>query len=190
MVNRNAIGIVELSSIAKGYLVQDAMFKASNVEKLISRTICPGKYFIAVRGDVADVENAIDVATEVAAYSMVNSTIIPNIDPKVFPAITGTTVVEDANGNTRVGALLVMETFSVVSAIKAADFAVKEADVELMRIQVAMAIGGKGLVVMSGEIGALEAAIIPALDYIKQDGLLADYSIIKNPHEDVLKELI
>lgn len=188
MTNKNAIGIVELTSIAKGYLVQDAMFKASNVEKLISRTICPGKYFIAVRGDVADIENAIEVANEVAAYSMVNSTIIPNIDPKVFPAITGSTVVETTNGG--VGALLVMETFSVVSAIKAADFAVKEADIELMRIQVAMAIGGKGLIVMSGEIGALEAAIQPALEYIKKDGLLADYSIIKNPHEDVLKELI
>ena len=54
MAEKNALGVVELSSISRGYLVQDAMLKSSDVEKLISRTICSGKYFIAVRGDVAE----------------------------------------------------------------------------------------------------------------------------------------
>jgi microcompartment protein CcmL/EutN len=53
-----------------------------------------------------------------------------------------------------------------------------------------MAIGGKGFLVITGDISSLEAALQPAIAYCKEDGMLADYSLIKNPHEDVLRELI
>ena len=186
---RNALGIIELASIYKGYEVQDAVLKTANVEKLVARTICSGKFFIVVRGDVADVETAINIAMEIGGFAIVNATTIPNVDPRVFPAIAGCTIIEKGNYE-KVGALLIIETFSVVSAIKAADFAVKEAELDLLRVHVAMAVGGKGFLVITGDIGALEAAVKPAIEYCKQDGMLAGYAIIKNPHEDVLKELI
>jgi microcompartment protein CcmL/EutN len=189
MSTGNAVGIIELGSIYKGYEVQDAVLKAANVEKLVARTICSGKFFMVVRGTVADVETAIAVASEVGGFSVVNLATIPNVDPRVFPAIAGCTVIENV-GRGRVGALLIIETFSVVSAIKAADLAVKEAELELVRVHVAMAVGGKGFVVMTGDIGALEAAVKPAVEYCRQEGMLAGYAIIRNPHEDVLRELL
>lgn len=189
MENRNAIGIIELASIYKGYAVQDAVLKSANVEKLIARTICSGKFFMVVRGNIADVETAINVAGEVGGFAVVNLTTIPNIDPRVFPAISGNTAIE-INIKKEVGAMLIIETFSVVSAIKAADYAVKEADLEILRVHVAMAVGGKGFVVITGNIGSLEAAAKPAVEYCKQEGMLAGYVIIKNPHKDILKELI
>lgn len=185
----NAVGIIELASIYKGYEVQDAVMKAANVEKLIARTICSGKYFIVIRGDVADVEAAISVANEVGGFAIVNATTIPNIDQRIFPAIAGCTVLERGSYE-KVGALLIIETFSVVSAIKAADFAVKEAPLEILRIHVAMAVGGKGIVVITGDIGSLESAVRPAIEFCKEEGLLAGYALIRNPHEDVLKELL
>lgn len=189
MESRNALGIIELASIYKGYEVQDAVLKTANVKKLVARTICSGKFFIVVQGDVADVEAAVNIAKEIGGFSIVNATTIPNVDPRVFPAIAGCTVIERETV-TNVGAILIIETFSVVSAIKAADYAVKEADLDLLRVHVAMAVGGKGFVVITGDIGALEAAVKPAIEYCKLDGMLAGYSIIKNPHEEVLKELI
>ena len=189
MITRYAIGVIELASIYKGYEVQDAVLKAANVEKLVARTICSGKFFMIVKGEVADVETAISVAEKIGGFSVINVTTIPNVDPQVFPAIAGCTVIEKQNYG-KVGAILIIETFSVVSAIKAADFAVKEADLDLLRVHVAMAVGGKGFVVITGEIGPLEAAAKPAVEYCKQDGMLAGYVIIRNPHEEVLKELI
>jgi microcompartment protein CcmL/EutN len=185
----NAVGIIELGSIYKGYEVQDAVLKSANVEKLVARTICSGKFFMVVRGTVADVETAIAIAGEVGGFSVVNLATIPNVDPRVFPAIAGCTVIEGL-GQKKVGALLIIETFSVVSAIKAADLAVKEAELELMRVHVAMAVGGKGFVVMTGDIGALESAVKPAIEYCRQEGMLAGYAIIKNPHEEILRELL
>ena len=190
MAAKNALGIIELASIHKGFEVQDAILKAANVEKIIARTICSGKYFIAVRGEVADVETTVAVANEIGGFSIINTTVIPNLNPKVFPAIAGNVVFDMGQQPKKIGALLILETFSVVSAIKAADLAVKEAELELLRVHVAMAIGGKGFLVMTGDISALEAAVQPAIAYCKEDGMLAGYSLIKNPHEDVLRELI
>ncbi len=189
MEPRNAVGIIELASIYKGYEVQDAVLKAAHVEKLVARTICSGKYIMIVRGEVADVETAMGIASDVGGFSVVNATTIPNIDPRIFPAIVGSTLLEP-RGREKVGALLIIETFSVVSAIKAADIAVKEAPLDLLRIHVAMAVGGKGFVVITGDVAALEAAAGPAVDYCKGEGLLAGYVIVRNPHEDVLKDLL
>jgi len=190
MSSHNALGIIELGSIYKGYAVQDAVFKSANVEKLIGRTICSGKFFIVIRGSVADVEAAISVAKEVGGFSVVNLATIPNIDPKVFQAIAGTTVLRTGKENNFICALLIIETFSVVSAIRAADYAAKTADLDIVRVHVAMAVGGKGFVVISGDISALEAAAASAIEEIKEDGMLAGYEIIKNPHKEILTDLL
>jgi microcompartment protein CcmL/EutN len=96
----------------------------------------------------------------------------------------------ETNYGKSVAAMLIIETFSVASAIKAADCAVKEADLDIIRVHVAMAVGGKGIVVMTGDIAPLEAAVHPAVESVKADGMLAGYVLIKNPHEDVLRDLI
>ncbi|HNT98973.1 MAG TPA: BMC domain-containing protein, partial [Elusimicrobiales bacterium] len=57
--NLNAIGGVELSSIAKGLETADAMLKTSDVRILVSRSICPGKYVILVSGEVGAVNAAV-----------------------------------------------------------------------------------------------------------------------------------
>ena len=62
MNKKNSIGIIELASIYKGFEVQDAVLKSANVEKLIARTICSGKYLIMIRGSVSDVESALGTA--------------------------------------------------------------------------------------------------------------------------------
>ncbi len=59
-MQKNAIGLIELSSIAAGYLVADAMLKAADVELILSRTICSGKYMVLVGGDVAGVTSSVE----------------------------------------------------------------------------------------------------------------------------------
>jgi microcompartment protein CcmL/EutN len=189
MEKRHAIGVIELASIYKGFHVQDEILKTANVEKLLARTICSGKYLIIVRGAVADIEIAIGVAKEIGGFAIVNCTTIANVDPRVFPAIAGNTPLQIYNAK-KIQAALIIETFSVVSAIQAADVAAKEAELDILRIHVAMAVGGKGFVVFTGSIDALEAASQKAVAAIKKDGLLAGFVILKNPHPDVLMEMM
>ncbi|MGB7264898.1 MAG: BMC domain-containing protein, partial [Terracidiphilus sp.] len=55
----NSIGLIELSSVATGFLVEDLMLKAGSVQLMLARTICSGKFLIVVAGDVTSVQSAL-----------------------------------------------------------------------------------------------------------------------------------
>ena len=106
---KNSIGLIELTSIAAGYLACDAMLKAADVELVLSRSICSGKYMVMVRGDVAAVQAAVSAGISGARFSVIDSFVIPNLHEAVFPAIAGAAKVEALD------ALGIVESFSVAS---------------------------------------------------------------------------
>ena len=89
MKNGKAIGIVETSSIAKGFEIADTILKAANVQIVVNRTICPGKYMVLIGGDVDAVQASIEAGVKVGAHTLVDQFVIPNVHPAVFPAISG-----------------------------------------------------------------------------------------------------
>ncbi len=138
MAELDSIGLVEVTSIAQGYLVEDAMLKAARVDLLLARTICSGKYLIVVGADVASVEAAVDAGAQAAGATLIERRVLPHVHASVFPAVAGT-VDLDVDGDRALG---VIETFSASSVIEVADAAAKAAHVTLLRVHVAMAIGG------------------------------------------------
>jgi len=181
---QNAIGLIELTSIAKGYEVADALLKTAQVEIVFNRTICPGKFMVMVAGETDAVKSSIDVGKDLAGESLVDDLIIPNVHPDIFPAISGTRIIEQTD------ALGIIETFSVASIIEAADAAVKAANVQLMEIHLAMAIGGKGYVTLTGEVAAVRAAVEAGANYIKEKGLLVEIVVIPQPRPEILQDKI
>lgn len=181
---QNAIGLIELTSIAKGYEVADALLKTAQVQMVFNRTICPGKFMVMVAGETAAVASSMEAGMEIGGETVVDSLLIPNVHPEVFPAISGTRVV------TETGALGIIETFSVASIIEAADAAVKAANVQLLQIHLAMAIGGKGYVTMTGEVSAVTAAVQAGAEFIRTKGLLVNKVVIPQPRPEVLEDRI
>lgn len=184
--NMNALGMLELSSIGVAFQVQDAMMKASDVQCLIARTICSGKYMIMVGGDVAAVEASVNAGKEASMEALIDELVIPNVDKRVFPAISGAVALEDRDRD----ALGVLEAFSVTSIVEGADAAVKAAAVKLFRIHVAMAIGGKGFLLLTGTVADVEAAIEAGAREIGKRGLLVSKVVIPRPHPSVFTEMI
>lgn len=181
---RNSIGLIELSSIAAGFQVTDAMLKAADVELLLARSICSGKYMVMVRGDVAAVEASVRAGTQAGDFSVIDSFVIPNVDEQIFPAVAGTTKVEALE------ALGAIESFSVASLIEAADAAVKAAEVKLIEVRLAMALGGKAFVTLTGNVAAVEAAVSAGATVAAQKGLLVNRVVIASPRPELLNEMI
>lgn len=181
-----AIAMIELSSIAAGFQVQDTMLKAAEVELLVARTVCPGKYIIIIGGKVASVTAALGSGRQAAEGFMVDDLMLSNIDPAIFPAISGCVELPDAHQK----AMGIIETFSSVSTIEAADAAVKAAQVTLVRIHVAMAIGGKGFMLVSGDVAAVKTAVEAGAARIKNDGMLVNKVVITGASKELFKEYI
>lgn len=180
----NSIGLIELSSIAAGWQACDAMLKAAAVELVLARSICSGKYMVMIRGDVAAVQASVDAGVQAAAFSVIDTFVIPNVHESVFPAISGTTRIEALE------ALGVIESFSVASLIEGADAAVKAANVRLIEVRLAMALGGKAFVSLTGNVAAVEAAVAAGAQAVAAKGLLVNRVVIPSPRPELLNEMI
>ena len=184
MANGKAIGIVETSSIAKGFEIADTILKAANVQIVVNRTICPGKYMVLIGGDVDAVQASIEAGVKVAAHTLVDQFVIPNVHPSVFPAISGVAHLPELK------ALGVVEAFSVASIIEAADAAVKASNVQLLTIHLAMAIGGKAFVTMTGDVASVSEAVEVAAAVVQRRGLLVEKVVIPAPRPEIVSEFV
>jgi microcompartment protein CcmL/EutN len=175
------IGFIETSSIAKGIEATDAMMKMADVELLMTTIIPRGKYLIMIAGDVADVESSLRAGLATAVGTVLDHFIIQNIHPELPPAIKGRVKVD------HIEAIGIIETKEVASAIYAGDAAVKSANIKL--IEARNQPGGKGLVVLTGEVGAVRTAVAAGVASIKKDGMLIGEVVIPYAHEALRKNL-
>ena len=114
---------------------------------------------------------------------VIDSAIMGRIDEQVISALFGTgTATPD-------GALGLVETFSAASAIKCADIAVKTSRVSIYDLRVSRGMGGKGVVMLTGEIGDVSAAVEAASNYAKSVASLSATSVIAAPHEDLWSQM-
>lgn len=176
-----AIGMVELSSIARGIETSDYMVKAAQVDLIRSSTVCPGKYIVIVAGDTGDVKAAMKEGTLRGGEFLVDSLMISNVHEQLIPALSGTVTVEQP------GAVGVIEFYSVASAILAADEAAKAAQITLIEVRIGYAIGGKGFVTLTGDVGAVKAAVAAAKE---QKELYVESTVIPRPSPQVFQSLL
>lgn len=179
-----AIGMVEYKTVSSGILATDLMIKTSNIEVIQSSVICPGKYVTIVTGDLSSVNAAIEAAAAQVGQSLTDSFVLGNPADDIFPAIYGGTPVENAK------ALGILETFSVPSALVAADAASKTADVKLIEIRLARGMGGKSYILLTGDIAAVSAAIDHAKSVIGDSGMVLDFAVVPNPDKSLWDSIL
>jgi len=183
---REAIGMIELTSVGIGYQVQDAMLKAADVDLVLARTICSGKYINLVTGSVAAVQASLTAGLDAAPDGVIDQMIIPNVHESVFPAL-GQSVQLPAGGPKALG---IVETYSAASTLEAADAAAKAAAVTLFRIHLAMALGGKGFMLMTGTVADCRSGVDVAAEVVRAKGLLVSAVVIPGPSKELYQEYI
>ncbi|MCJ7594190.1 MAG: BMC domain-containing protein, partial [Desulfobacterales bacterium] len=68
--------------------------------------------------------------------------------------------------------------------------AAKAANVTLLEIRLAMALGGKAYFSMTGDVAAVQSAAQAAKLVIAERGLLVNSVVISRPHPDVYREMV
>ncbi len=178
-----ALGLIEVSSIARGIIVSDVMVKRAPVSILFSRTISPGKHIVLIAGDVASVDEAMRSGVAQAGSALVDSLFLPAAHDQLAPAIAGR--VEDGPFDS----IAVVETLTVAATILAADAAVKAAEVVIVEMRLGEGLGGKGFFTLTGPLPDIEAASDAAAAAIDA-GLLVGRELIPSPHEDLRNKLL
>jgi microcompartment protein CcmL/EutN len=173
-----ALGLLEISSIAKGVEAADAMCKAAGITLSKAYPTSRGKFVIVISGPVGEVESSLRAGREMAGAALMESYIIRNVHKEVLSALSGKLKYD------KLEALGFVETKDVVPAIYAADIAAKAAHVHMIEVRAGSGIGGKGYFSVTGEVGAVRSAVAAAAGAIGPDKLVSRI-VIPNAHEQL-----
>ncbi|NNG14942.1 MAG: BMC domain-containing protein [Gemmatimonadales bacterium] len=171
-----ALALVDFSSIAIGIEAADAMIKRADIRILKAGTVQPGRYLVLIGGSVADVGESLAAGREIGGDTVLDSIFLPHVHPEVVRAIGGGRVPDATD------ALGVVETTTVPAAILAADAGIKGADVHLVEVRLADGLGGKGIVLYSGVVADVEAAVDIGVSVLEQPDLVVRKVVIPQLH--------
>jgi microcompartment protein CcmL/EutN len=180
----DALGMIEVNSIAAGIDAGDAMLKTASVTLINAQPVCCGKYIVMVQGKVAEVKSSVESGINAAGGCLVDSLVIPNVHPQVFSALNCSSVIEKKD------AVGIIETFSLVASLYAADTAVKAAQVDLIEIRLGRGLGGKAYVILTGDVSSVKASVDSASKGQSSEGMIARVTVIPSPHADLMKALL
>lgn len=174
---QRALGVLEIDGLARGYVAADAALKRAPVRILWAGTVTPGKYLLLLRGDVAETEEALGAAADLAGDRLLDRLFLPQAHGELWLAL----------GQPRrlsLQAVGIVETLGAVGALRAADAACKAAAVEIASLQLSRGIGGKGILTLTGEQHAVEAALDAAASALGNGGGLIERQLIARPHDE------
>jgi microcompartment protein CcmL/EutN len=174
-----ALALAEFSSIAIGIEAADAMVKRAPIYVIKSGTVQPGKYLVLIGGEVADVEESLAEGREVGRTCLVDYVFLPRVHPEVVESIGGGRVPKPND------ALGVIETRTVAASIHAADAGIKGAEVRLVEVRLADGLGGKGIVLFSGLVADVEAAVEIGIGVLESQDLLVRQVVIPQLHPEM-----
>lgn len=181
---KKSIGMIEYRSIAKAIESTDIMLKAANVELILSTPVCPGKYVSIVSGEVGAVESAVKAGKMAGDIFVIEDYIIPNINEEVFPALSGTSSYD------QIDSLGIIETMSAITSIMAGDIAIKAGNIKLIEIRIARGLGGKGYVILSGELATVKSALQSCEEKLKETGSIVCSTVIASPTKELISAIV
>jgi bacterial microcompartment shell protein len=178
-----AIALIELSGVAAGAFAADKMVKRAPVELLHAGTVHNGKFLILVGGGTAEVDESYRAGMQAAPADVVDEVFLPDVHPQVVSALEG-----DRSFKTH-DSLVVLETSTIASIVRATDAAVKGARVELAELRLGNGLGGRGLAILTGELTDVEAAAEIAIRCLAGREVTLCHSIVSNVHEQFASRL-
>jgi len=182
-----ALGILELSLIARGLVVADAMMKRAEVALLASRPVSGGKHLVIVAGEVDVVGESMAAGRAAAAGALVDELFLPYLFDALWPLLGDPVHPAEWTGGP-VGAVAIVETETVCAAVAAADAAGKAALVAVRDMRLATGISGKAFFTMTGDLPDIEAAAAAARDAAASRLLLLE--VIPSPAPELVGRLV
>src|SRR4051812_13153420 len=149
----------------------DALVKKAPVTVKRASPVSPGKLLVVFGGDVEATRESYDVALEVAGADVIDHLFLPGAHPLLLPAIDASLSLSEGD------AVGIVEMSTVAAAVLAADTALKAVDVAVVRMHLAMGVGGKGWFTLAGTLSEVEAAL-DAVKATAHDGKVVAIELI------------
>ena len=143
----------------------------------------PGEVYCHRTRRCVTVETAVRRGEETAEEFLIDSIVIPNVHPRVFPAIVGTTMPEE------IQALGILESYSLATMVIATDAVLKSAELDAIEIRLGTGLGGKAYFTFTGDVAAVKTGVNVGMEIIGDAGVLLNAEVIPSPSKKLIESL-
>ena len=132
----------------------------------------------------------IQTADEMVKAANVELVLANPVCPGKYMIVVSGDVGAVKNSVERGKSIVAIETISALTILKAAYIAVKASNVQLIEVRIAKGLGGKGFLIMTGEISSVKSAIKSCENELAKLGEITSTSIIASPHKSLLEKIV
>ena len=175
MKKASALAVLDFEDIPTGIYAVDAILKKAPIAFVRAGTVTRGRYLVVFGGSTASTLESLNEAVAVTGSAILDQAFLPDIHPALFDAVFGTR--RKANGS-----LLILETETASSIVRAVEAVLKGTPVELIEVRLSdTGLAGKGIALVAGTLPDIQSAA----DLAGQRARIS-YRLIPAPH-DVLE---
>lgn len=185
MKKTSALAVLDFADIPAGLWAVDAILKKAPIAFVRAGTVTHGRYLVLFGGSTAATAESLAEALATTGPSLVDHAFLPDIHQTLFDAVFGAR-------RRAAGSLLIIETETASSIVRAVEAALKGTPVDLVEVRLSdTGLAGKGIALLTGDLHDVEAAAVLAAvgsgtDAEPPRGF--SYRVIAAPH-DVLEEI-
>ena len=182
MKKTSALAVLDFADIPTGVWAVDAILKKAPIAFVRAGTVTRGRYLVLFGGSTASTAESLEEARATTGKSILDHAFLADVHPALFDAALGTQRKVS-------GSLLVIETETASSIVRAVEAALKGTPVELIEMRLSdSGLAGKGMAMLAGSLPDVEAAAVLAAAGAGVDALAPlgfSHRLIAAPHEIV-----
>ena len=182
MKKASALAVIDYEDIPAGVYAVDAILKKAPIAFVRAGTVTRGRYLVLFGGSTASTAESLGEALATTRAAVIDHAFLPDIHPLLYDAVFGTR-------RRSSGALLILETDTASSIVRAVEAAMKGTPVDLVEVRLSdTGLAGKGIALLAGTLHDVDAAAALAAAGTSSEAPPRGFShrIIAAPH-DVLE---
>ena len=181
----SALAVLEFSDIPAGIYAVDTILKKAPIAFVRAGTVTRGRYLVVFGGSTGATAESLGEALATTRSSIIDHAFLPDVDQALFDSVFG--VQRKVSGS-----LLIMETETASSIVRAVEAALKGTPVELIELRLSdSGLAGKGLALLAGTLHDIEAAaaLAAAGSGSAPPPLGFGWRLIAAPHESLERDI-
>ncbi len=185
MKKTSALAVLEFADIPAGVWAVDAILKKAPIAFVRAGTVTRGRYLVLFGGSTASTAESHGEALATCGGTIIDHTFLPDVHPALFDAVFG----KKRRSN---GSLLIIETETAASIVRAVEAAMKGTPIELVEVRLSdVGLAGKGMALLSGSLHDIDYAAELAAHGISSAAPPRGFShrIIAAPHDVVERDI-
>jgi microcompartment protein CcmL/EutN len=181
MKKASALAVFDFDNIPTAIQAVDALLKKAPIAFLKSGTVTRGRYLVVFGGSTAATGESVEATLDVGGSSVLDHSFLPDVHQALHDAMFG------RRRNAR-ESLLILETETASSIVRAVEAALKGTPVELIEVRLSdSGLSGKGIALLAGPLHDVEAAAALAASGLGDPPRGFSHRIIAAPHDDMAR---